>query len=50
MTNRTGLRRYRDKLLFALAYGAIIGAILFAHPFGGAKDAQVVAASVAPAP
>jgi hypothetical protein len=29
----SGLRRYRDKLLFVLAYGAIAGAILFAHPF-----------------
>jgi len=30
---QTSLRRYRDKLLFVLAYGAVIGAVLFAHPF-----------------
>lgn len=31
--SQTSLRRYRDKFLFALAYGAVIGAVLFAHPF-----------------
>jgi len=39
-----GVRRYRDKLLFALAYGAIIGAIFFAHPFGNESSAPKVAA------
>jgi hypothetical protein len=39
-----GARRYRDKLLFALAYAAIIGAVLFAHPFGQDPSAPQVAA------
>ncbi len=30
--SQTGLRRTRDKLLFALAYGAVIAAVLFLHP------------------
>ncbi|MGA0561278.1 hypothetical protein ACO2RV_02430 [Ancylobacter sp. VNQ12] len=39
----TSLRRYRDKFLFALAYGAVIGAVLFAHPFKQDVPAQSVA-------
>ncbi|WP_428029326.1 hypothetical protein [Ancylobacter sp.] len=30
--SETGLRRNRDKLLFAIAYGAVIAAVLFLHP------------------
>lgn len=40
---KAGIRRYRDTLLFALAYGAVIGAVLFAHPFGPAQAPQPVA-------
>lgn len=40
--SQTSLRRYRDKLLFALAYGAVIGAVLFAHPFKQDVPAQAV--------
>lgn len=29
----SGLRRYRDTLMFVLAYGVIAGAVLFVHPF-----------------
>ncbi|QIB32262.1 hypothetical protein [Ancylobacter pratisalsi] len=47
---RAGFRRYRDKLLFALAYGAIIVAIVYAHPFAGERAAPVVAAAMTPAP
>ena len=39
-----GTRRYRDKLLFALAYAAIIGAVFFARPFGHEPSAPQVAA------
>ncbi|MDQ0348068.1 hypothetical protein [Ancylobacter vacuolatus] len=35
--SQTGLRRTRDKLLFAVCYGAVIAAVLFLHP---APDAQ----------
>lgn len=40
---QAGIRRYRDKLLFALAYGAVIGAVLFAHPFGDSRSPAPVA-------
>lgn len=30
--SQSGARRYRDKLLFALAYGAIIAALVFSYP------------------
>ncbi len=41
--SQAGIRRYRDKLLFALAYGAVIGAILFAQPFRDEPSAPPVA-------
>lgn len=47
--SRTGFRRYRDTLLFALAYGAVFGAVLFAHPFRNAPDAPSVVAAAGPA-
>ena len=39
---KAGIRRYRDTLLFALAYGAVIGAVLFAHPFRNERVAAPV--------
>ena len=44
--SQTGLRRTRDKLLFALAYGAVIAAVLFLHPVPDARDAGKLAANV----
>lgn len=44
--SRTGLRRTRDKLLFALAYGAVIAAVLFLHPLPEAREPAVMAAAV----
>jgi hypothetical protein len=43
--SQTGLRRTRDKLLFALAYSAVIAAILFLHPVPEARDPARVAAN-----
>ncbi|TCK31363.1 hypothetical protein EV667_1472 [Ancylobacter aquaticus] len=43
--SQTGLRRTRDKLLFALAYSAVIAAILFLHPAPDARDPARVAAN-----
>lgn len=43
--SQTGIRRYRDTLLFALAYGAVVGAIFFAHPFRDVPDAPSVVAA-----
>ncbi len=50
--SQTGLRRTRDKLLFALAYGAVIAAVLFLHPVPETREAGQVALSgpsIAPA-
>lgn len=44
--SQTGLRRTRDKLLFALAYGAVIAAVLFLHPVPDAREAGKLAANV----
>ena len=41
--SQTGLRRTRDKLLFAVAYAAVIAAVLFLHPVPGARDPAGVA-------
>ncbi|MCJ8144257.1 hypothetical protein MKI84_15145 [Ancylobacter sp. A5.8] len=35
LLRQPGLRRTRDKLLFALAYGAIAAAVLFGNPLPG---------------
>ncbi|WP_197028255.1 hypothetical protein [Bosea sp. 117] len=40
------VRKYRDKLLFALAYGAVAALILFAHPFGGTPNAEIAPAKI----
>ncbi len=45
----TGIRRYRDKVLFALAYGAVAAVVLFAQPFGSSQAPADVAALENPA-
>ena len=40
------VRKYRDKLLFALAYGAVAALILFAHPFGGTPNTEIAPAKI----
>ncbi len=36
---RSTFSRYRDKILFALAYGVIAATVVFAHPFSGRIEA-----------
>lgn len=43
------VRRYRDKILFALAYGAVAAVVLFAQPFGASQAPANVAALESPA-
>ena len=45
----SSVRRYRDKILFALAYGAVAAVVLFAQPFGASQAPANVAALEAPA-
>lgn len=45
----TGIRRYRDRVLFALAYGAVTAVILFAQPFSGPQAPTNVATLDTPA-
>lgn len=44
--SQAGIRRYRDKLLFALAYAVVFGAVLFAHPFAGTTTAPASPAAI----
>ncbi|WP_371345342.1 hypothetical protein [Ancylobacter sp. IITR112] len=44
---QTGPRLIRDKLLFALAYGAVIAAVLFLHPVPEAPAPGPLAANLA---
>ncbi|HEY9213221.1 MAG TPA: hypothetical protein VIQ29_10250 [Ancylobacter sp.] len=48
-TRSTGIRRTRDKVLFALAYGAVAAVVLFAQPFGGSQAPANLAALETPA-
>lgn len=41
--SRTGLRRHRDKLLFALAYSAVVAAVLFLHPLSERREPVALA-------
>ena len=45
----TGVRRYRDKVLFALAYGAVMAMVVFAQPFSSTQAPANVAALETPA-
>lgn len=44
--SRPGIRRYRDKLLFALAYGAVVAAVLFLHPLASTRAPASMAVAV----
>lgn len=42
------VRRHRDKLFFALAYGAVAAVVLFAQPFGTSQMPANVASLESP--
>ncbi|MBS7539490.1 hypothetical protein [Ancylobacter lacus] len=46
---RSTLARYRDRILFALAYGIIAATVVFGHPFSGRLEmpSQPAASTVA---